>query len=122
MAKAKGLGLGRGLDALMGGAAPSVNTETPAVAATPVAPASAPQTSKLPSSIGVGDNGGLWLNPALLQPNPKQPRVEFNQKALEELSASIKANGILEPIIVEHVEGDTFYIIAGERRTRAAKT
>lgn len=120
MAKAKGLGLGRGLDALMGGAAPASVSETPAASVSSPTPV-APQTSKLPSSIEVDDNGGLWLNPALLQPNPKQPRLEFNQKALEELSASIKANGILEPIIVEHIEGDTFYIIAGERRTRAAK-
>lgn len=124
MAKAKPMGLGRGLDALLGGAskqtAPAETTEAQVqtFAETSAEPVKA---SKLPSVIDVDDNGGLWVNPNLLQPNPKQPRVEFNQKALEELSASIKANGILEPIIIEHIEGDTFYIIAGERRTRAAK-
>ena len=75
----------------------------------------------MPVAIETDENGGLWIDPALLQPNPKQPRIEFNQKQLDELCESIKENGILQPIIIEHVEGNTFYIIAGERRTRAAK-
>jgi len=59
----------------------------------------------------------------MLKPNPKQPRVDFNQKQLDELRDSIKQNGILQPVIIEQVEGkdNEFYIIAGERRTRAAK-
>ena len=79
--------------------------------------------SNLPSCIEVDENGGLWIDPALLKPNPKQPRVDFNKKQLEELCDSVKANGILQPIIIEPVEGtgNEFYIIAGERRTRAAK-
>ncbi|MBM3766773.1 MAG: ParB/RepB/Spo0J family partition protein [Acidobacteria bacterium] len=54
-----------------------------------------------------------------LAPNPKQPRSTFNQEALNELAASIKENGIIQPIIVRKVE-NAFYIIAGERRWRAA--
>ena len=54
-----------------------------------------------------------------LAPNPKQPRSSFNQEALNELAASIKENGIIQPIIVRKVE-NAFYIIAGERRWRAA--
>lgn len=54
-----------------------------------------------------------------LAPNPKQPRSAFNQEALNELAASIKENGIIQPIIVRKVE-NAFYIIAGERRWRAA--
>lgn len=79
------------------------------------------RTSKLPSAITTDDNGGLWLDPALLKPNPHQMRVEFKQKELEELAASITEHGILEPIIVEDAGDGNFYIIAGERRTRAAK-
>ncbi|MCR4734128.1 MAG: ParB/RepB/Spo0J family partition protein [Treponema sp.] len=81
------------------------------------------KNSKIPDCIEVDDNGGLWINPSLLKPNPKQPRTEFNQKLLDELCESIKENGILQPIIIEQVEGskDEFYIIAGERRTRAAR-
>ncbi len=79
--------------------------------------------SAVPSCIDVDENGGLWIDPSLLKPNPKQPRTEFNQKQLDELRDSIAANGILQPIIIEPVEGSEreFYIIAGERRTRAAK-
>ena len=79
--------------------------------------------SSVPSCIDVDENGGLWIDPSLLKPNPKQPRTEFNQKQLDELRDSIAANGILQPIIIEPVEGSEreFYIIAGERRTRAAK-
>ena len=79
--------------------------------------------SSVPSCIDVDENGGLWIDPSLLKPNPKQPRTEFNQKQLDELRDSIVANGILQPIIIEPVEGSEreFYIIAGERRTRAAK-
>lgn len=79
--------------------------------------------SAVPSCIDVDENGGLWIDPSLLKPNPKQPRTEFNQKQLDELRDSIVANGILQPIIIEPVEGSEreFYIIAGERRTRAAK-
>ena len=75
---------------------------------------------KLPSAIETSDDGRLWVDPNLLKPNPKQPRIEFNQRQLEELSESIKANGILQPIIIEDAGDGYFYIIAGERRTRAA--
>ena len=53
-------------------------------------------------------------------PNPYQPRKVFSQAALEELSNSIKVYGILQPITVRQ-KGDTYELIAGERRFRAAK-
>ena len=59
------------------------------------------------------------LDPALLKPNPFQPRRTFNEESLQELAASIKEHGIIQPIIAEK-NGDEYYIIAGERRTRAA--
>ena len=77
--------------------------------------------SKLPSQIETREDGSLWVDPALLKPNPKQPRTEFNQQALQELAESIKVNGILQPIIIEDAGNGEFFIIAGERRTRAAR-
>ena len=59
------------------------------------------------------------LDPALLKPNPFQPRRTFNEESLQELAASIKEHGIIQPIIAEK-NGAEYYIIAGERRTRAA--
>ena len=43
------------------------------------------KSDNIPDVIEVDENGGLWLDPALLKPNPKQPRTEFKQKELEEL-------------------------------------
>lgn len=54
-----------------------------------------------------------------ITPNPDQPRKHFDRDALVELAGSIRANGLLEPILVRPV-GDTFVIIAGERRWRAS--
>lgn len=56
-----------------------------------------------------------------IAPNPYQPRKEFSKNALEELSASIKQYGVLQPINVRNI-GDNFYeLISGERRLRASK-
>jgi len=85
-------GLGRGLDALLGG-------ET-----TPAAPA-APDT--LPVSR--------------LRPGKYQPRTQMNAEALAELADSIRAQGIMQPILVRPVGTDQYEIIAGERRYRAAQ-
>jgi|LSQX01.3.fsa_nt_gb ParB family chromosome partitioning protein len=57
-----------------------------------------------------------------LEPNPYQPRQEMNEEALEELTLSIEAHGIVQPVIVRRTpEEDVFQIIAGERRWRAAR-
>jgi len=56
-----------------------------------------------------------------LSPNELQPRGVMDPSALEDLSRSIAANGIIQPIVVRKVAGDRFQIIAGERRWRAAK-
>ena len=55
-----------------------------------------------------------------IQPNPMQPRSVFNSDRLEELAASIRANGIIQPLIVRR-HGDAYQLVAGERRWRAAK-
>ena len=54
-------------------------------------------------------------------PNPDQPRTNFKREELEELSASIQKDGLLQPILVRPLEGGTYQIIAGERRWQASK-
>jgi ParB family chromosome partitioning protein len=61
------------------------------------------------------------IAPARLIPNPNQPRQHFDAQALEQLAGSIKNYGILQPLVVTPAAGDTFTIIAGERRWRASK-
>ncbi len=90
-------GLGRGLDALFKG-----NTD-------PVT-----DTAQAPGTLPV----------RMLRPNPEQPRKAFAEEALEELAASIKTQGVLQPLLVRPVkDNDTTYyeIVAGERRWRASK-
>lgn len=110
--------LGKGLGALLGDN-PAAKEEV-AVTTGGLHTATVKHT-KLPSAITMEEDGSLWIDPNLLKPNPKQPRVEFNQKQLDELCESIKVNGILQPIIIEDAGDGYFYIIAGERRTRASK-
>lgn len=77
----------------------------------------------LPPEISADLNGTLYIDPAILLPNPHQPRKEFNSEKLEELAQSIKEHGIIEPIIIERVteeDKNKYYIIAGERRVRAS--
>jgi ParB family chromosome partitioning protein len=65
-------------------------------------------------------SGPLEVDIDLLAPNPQQPRLTMDDAKLEELSASIKANGVIQPILVRRT-GNTYRIIAGERRWRAAQ-
>ena len=55
-----------------------------------------------------------------IKPNPDQPRTIFDQEALEELAASIKAYGIISPITLREITPDQYQIISGERRYRAS--
>ena len=104
--------LGKGLNALM----KEAEAEEPVTVKT-----TQEVKTKLPEGITLDENGTLWVNPNLLKPNPRQPRHFFDEEKLAELTESVKQEGILSPIIIEDAEDGTFYIIAGERRTRAAK-
>ncbi len=90
----KNKGLGKGLDALLGGNKP-----------------------------GAGPNEGELRQLALtsLSPGKYQPRTHMDQAALAELADSIKQRGIVQPILVRAIGKDKFEIIAGERRWRAAQ-
>ena len=57
-----------------------------------------------------------------IKPNPAQPRANFDKESLENLAQSIKTHGILQPIIVLKDAKDSYTLIAGERRLRAAKS
>lgn len=58
---------------------------------------------------------------SIIKPNPYQPRKDFNQRALEELSQSIKSYGVIQPISVRQIKEDSYELIAGERRLRASE-
>ena len=90
--------LGKGLSVLLPSRAPEAAEASPAI--------SHEQTNQLPI--------------AQIKPNPLQPRTVFDPERLQELADSIKANGIVQPLIVRR-QGDHYELIAGERRLRAAK-
>lgn len=56
-----------------------------------------------------------------IDPNPQQPRVVFEEDALEELAASIREHGVLQPILVRPIGPNQYQIVAGERRWRASR-
>lgn len=87
-------GLGRGLDALLGDAA-----------------AKEDKPSHLPKTLPI----------EFLQRGKYQPRQDLNPEKLQELADSIKTQGIIQPIIVRQLETDSYEIVAGERRWRAAQ-
>src|SRR2546425_10745281 len=58
---------------------------------------------------------------SLVSPNPYQPRRAINTAALEELASSVKAKGVLQPILVRRLGDGGYEVVAGERRWRAAK-
>ena len=98
-------GLGRGLGALIS----DVNSIQQAASK----PASAQPSSPLVSTSEI--------EISKIEPNPYQPRTEFNQEALEELSASIKLLGLIQPITVRPLPDGRYQIISGERRFRASQ-
>ena len=99
MAAAKKRGLGRGLDALLGGGGG------------PDAPPSV-----------IEQEGELRLLPIhQIQAGKYQPRRHWNDEALDELAASIKAQGLIQPVVVRAIGKNSYELIAGERRWRAAQ-
>ena len=71
-----------------------------------------------------GQSGGEGLREIpleLIEPNPHQPRQNFDEGSLEELADSIRARGVLQPVVVRPLAGGRYELVAGERRLRAAR-
>ena len=81
-----------------------------------------PAIVSLLSSDRVGRSVGVRVIPVEnISPNPEQPRLEFDEDSLAELSASIQEHGVLQPILVRPLGNNEYQLIAGERRWRASK-
>ena len=74
----------------------------------------------LPRGDG-GEDGMREVPVELVAPNPRQPRRSFDEAALVELADSIRARGVLQPIVVRALPGGRYELLAGERRLRAAR-
>ena len=123
----KRTGLGRGIGALIPTSDPStrpVDVFFPTATATESARGT--ESDAVAASDGLVPVPGarlVNLSPAVIVPNARQPRTEFDPEALDELVASIREVGVLEPIVVRPVAGEAgrFELIMGERRLRASK-
>ena len=74
------------------------------------------------SNINSDSNNGVKkINISQIQPNPSQPRKNFNEADIKELATSIKNQGLIQPIVVRLIENNNYQIIAGERRWRASQ-
>jgi ParB family transcriptional regulator, chromosome partitioning protein len=102
----KKTGLGRGLSALLN------DTETVQAAK----PQQADREERAPSPGNIS-----FIKISQVEVNPFQPRTEFDQEALQELSDSIKVQGLIQPITVRQLDSKTYQLISGERRLRASK-
>ncbi len=117
--KNKRKALGRGLEALLGGDGFSGESfPIESIEVLPQREAASSASGKKTESAVVGSIASVDIN--LIDPNPKQPRRQFDEKSLQELSASIRQVGILQPLTVNK-HGNRYQLIAGERRLRASK-
>lgn len=71
-------------------------------------------------NLSTGNEGFLEIDLDMIEPNSEQPRTRFEENSLDELAQSIRANGIVQPIVVRR-KGSQYQIVAGERRWRAAQ-
>ncbi|MCQ2982353.1 MAG: ParB/RepB/Spo0J family partition protein [Treponemataceae bacterium] len=107
---AKQFGLGRGLDALL----ENKDFASPTNEDVPAGGLGAARAAAVPGADFLVDIDKL-------SPNPHQPRTEFDPEKLQELADSIKEHGVIQPPVVEEAGNGNYWIITGERRTRAAK-
>lgn len=108
MSSAKKRGLGRGLDALLGGARETAGPDAGALSA---------ETALTQAASG---ESVQQLPVASIHRGRYQPRREFDAEAMRELAASIALQGVLQPIVVRPLDSGRYEIVAGERRWRAA--
>ena len=105
-------GLGKGLSALMGGSIPAADQLRKPVGYI---------NKEIAGARPASEADILRVPMDMIEANPFQPRVTFDQESLEELSASIKALGLIQPITVRRVSPSRYQIISGERRYRACR-
>jgi ParB family transcriptional regulator, chromosome partitioning protein len=108
--------LGRGLGALIREPEPKAQPEPPQVQPHPT---SASGAAAAPARAGALTQP-LEVDIDLIEPSPYQPRTRFREEALDELARSIKASGIIQPLVLRPI-GNRYQLIAGERRWRAAQ-
>ncbi|MDR2964998.1 MAG: ParB/RepB/Spo0J family partition protein [Treponema sp.] len=113
---ARRIGLGRGLSALLDN-----NDEDQLSTPEQIFMQSLDETSKTQKSNISKAHDIVQMPVGKLVPNPGQPRKRFDETELNELAASIKTYGIIQPVIAANAGDGSYIIIAGERRTRAAK-
>ncbi len=102
MAKANKMQLGKGIAALLGNIEEEVNANPEKV------------VKELSNSVAL-------IGVETIEVNPWQPRYEFDEEALQELSNSIKIHGLIQPITVRRLANNVYQLISGERRLRASK-
>lgn len=115
--------LGRGLSSLISSApVPVAEAASPAPSETPEAQKSStgPKIVIKEREGGVGTPEVAYLATTDLIANPDQPRVEFSEAELAELTESIRTRGVLQPVLVRPAPGGKYEIVAGERRWRAS--
>lgn len=111
-------GLGRGLSALL----PKVTLNQPTTTGERSPAAPPPPVETHPLHGGSAQSALGVVRELVIEdigPNPKQPRTEFDDEGLDELAASIRELGVLQPVLVREVDGN-FELVAGERRLRAS--
>src|ERR1700761_9642237 len=104
--------LGRGLSALLNDDSVNVSTK-------PARETASVATSPEVNDAGLGSVDEIKISQ--IEVNPFQPRTEFDEQALRELSDSIKLQGLIQPITVRRVNAHSYQLISGERRLRASK-
>jgi ParB family chromosome partitioning protein len=115
--------LGRGLGALIPSSpAPGATTLGSKSNSIPGAPPMAVSTEPQgPELAAVPGASFAEIDVDKITPNPKQPRTVFDEEAMEELVHSVKEIGLLQPIVVRRLEGDSYELVMGERRWRATQ-
>src|SRR2546428_341727 len=114
--------LGRGLESLLPGGARVVTGAAPAPAST-VPPDGARPTVLPDVQAAAASTGSRVMQVPLdqIDENPYQTRQHFDSQALQELADSIRANGVVQPVVVRATPAGRFVLILGERRCRASK-
>lgn len=118
---AKKAALGKGLEALLGNELGDLKQGVRYVSDTPYGMEQVQTAEKEAGNVETPDQMISEIPVSQIEPNPFQPRKEFDEEALSELASSIKTLGLIQPITVRRINSTKFQIISGERRYRACR-